>query len=580
MKNYKIFNLLALVLLLFASAACSKDDLVFDHELPQFPTKEGAYLLEVIMPQATVVDNDIYIVGAFNGGDPEAVVGDMRWKLEKCENNNVKWGIYLYPSDFAEGTSLADGYTFYNEQQGLEKSLRNEDVLHTEAPELGGRINVTVDRWAAYFETPVDPGEIPHDGYVIYVDDQTGWDALAMYAWGDAEFCGAWPGMTPTGTVEISGTRWKYFDTGAANEGLTEHLIFNNNNGGVQLNDFDVVLDRDYYVRITADGCEEVTVEPSVKHDGYAIFVINNTGWNEIFMYAWGDNIPELFGAWPGIAPTGTQKINGVEYTYWDCGQANNGLHYNFIANNNSGKQIENNDILGVDLNQDYYFLLTSDLKVEVVDPKDPPVVGPVEPDPTPETNPYTIYVHNTLGWASNYIYAWGDREVFGGWPGKAADLVVDIDGADYQAFKYDGAGETLNLILNDNNGQQVDGPAITGDNNYYFEVTANGWEAVNPNTSKTCKIYVADETGWDALTLYAWGDSEVFGGWPGVSPVGTETIGVPLKYFEVTGNGESVNLIFNNNGGGEQLADYNITLNRNYYLRLTADGVTEISKP
>ena len=53
MKNYKIFNLLALVLLLFASAACSKDDLVFDHELPQFPTKEGAYLLEVLMPQAT-----------------------------------------------------------------------------------------------------------------------------------------------------------------------------------------------------------------------------------------------------------------------------------------------------------------------------------------------------------------------------------------------------------------------------------------------------------------------------------------------------------------------------------------------
>ena len=56
MKNYKIFNLLALVLLLFASAACSKDDLVFDHELPQFPTKEGAYLLEVIMPQATLAD--------------------------------------------------------------------------------------------------------------------------------------------------------------------------------------------------------------------------------------------------------------------------------------------------------------------------------------------------------------------------------------------------------------------------------------------------------------------------------------------------------------------------------------------
>ena len=68
------------------------------------------------------------------------------------------------------------------------------------------------------------------------------------------------------------------------------------------------MLDRDYYVRITADGCEEVEVEPSVKHDGYAIFVINNTGWDAITMYACGTDLPELFGGWPGVAPTGTQK--------------------------------------------------------------------------------------------------------------------------------------------------------------------------------------------------------------------------------------------------------------------------------
>lgn len=488
MKQNKIFNLLALVLLLFASAACSKEDIVFDHELPQFPTKEGAYLLEVIMPQETAVDDEIYIVGPFNGGDTETVVKDMRWKLEKCADNNVKWGIYLYPSDFVQGTSLADGYTFYNVQQGLEKSLRDEDVLHTEAPALGGRINVTVDRWAAYFIVPDVPGEIEHDGYVIYVDDQTGWDALAMYAWGDSEICGGWPGMVPTGTVDLNGTKWKYFDTGAANEGLTEHLIFNNNGGGVQLKDFDVVLDRDYYVIITADGVEETELGPTVVHDGYAIFVINNTGWDAITMYAWGTGLPELFGGWPGIAPTGTQKINGVEYTYWDCGKANDGLQYNFIANNNNGgKQIENNDVLGVTLDKDYYFLLTSDLKVEVVDPKNPPEVGPVIPTPDPETHPYTIYVKNTLDWPANYIYAWGDKEMFGAWPGKASDGTKEIDGATYQIFNYEGAGETLNLILN--NGitddeaakQQVDGPAVTGDKDYYFVVTANGWEAVNP---------------------------------------------------------------------------------------------------
>jgi len=477
-------------------------------------------------------------------------------------------------------------------EQGLEKSLQNKDVLHTEAPALGGRINVTVDRWAAYFEVPDEPVEIEHDGYAIFVDDQTGWDALALYAWGDSELFGGWPGIAPTGTVELNGTKWKYFDTGDANKGLTEHLIFNNNGAGVQLKDFDVVLDRDYYVRITADGCEEIELEPSVEHDGYAIFCINNTGWDEIAMYAWGDGLPNLYGDWPGVAPTGTQKINGVEYVYWDCGEANNGLKYNFIANNNNhGKQIENNDVLGVTLDKDYYFILKADLSVEAVDPKDPPVVDPVptpDPTPEPETHPYTIYVHNTLGWDNNYLYAWGTGlpDLFGGWPGKAYDLVVDIDGADYYAFKYEGAGDTYNLIINngstdDATKQQVDGPAITTDKDYYFEVTADGWTAVNPAVGKTCTIYVDDQTGWDALALYAWGDKEIFGGWPGMVPTGSVTVaGVTYKTFEVEGNGETENLIFNNNNGGSQLADYPVVLNRNYWLRATAEGVTEISKP
>ena len=481
MRNNKLFTILAALCLMLLSNACSKDDIVFDHELPQFETREGAYLLEVIMPMGTNVDDDIYIIGAFNGGDSLAVVNNPKWKLEKCANNNIKWGIYLFPEDFVEGAILADGYTFFNVQQGWQRTLQNQPVTNTEVPALGGRINVTVDRWASYFETPVDPGEVEHDGYAIYVDDQTTWGALALYAWGDSEIFGGWPGAQPTGTIEMGGVNYKYFDTGKDNEGKTEHLIFNNNNGGVQLKDFDVVLDRDYYLTITDEGVME-TGAP-VSHDGYAIFIAGSTGWDAVTMYAWGDGLPELFGGWPGISPTGEQTINGVTYQYWDTGEANKGLLYNFILNNNNGgKQF---DLCSVTLDKDYYYVVDSKGGTEI-DPADPPVIGPEEPDPDPETHPYAIYVNTDLGWASYALYAWGDAELFGKWPGLFSNETKEVDGATYLVFPYEGAGETLNLILNNNGGdpsQQVDDKdhTVTADRDYYFKVTMNGWEEVNP---------------------------------------------------------------------------------------------------
>ena len=40
---------------------------------------------------------------------------------------------------------------------------------------------------------------------------------------------------------------------------------------------------------------------------------------------------------------------------------------------------------------------------------------------------------------------------------------------------------------------------------------------------------------------------------------------------------GGSCNLIFNNNGGGTQLSDYNVRADRDYFLTVTAEGVTPI---
>lgn len=469
---FRIFLLMLLPLL----GACSQEEIVFEVEKPHFDLRDGYQLLEVIVPQGTLATDKIYIVGEFNGG-LEAAVGNPEWELEKSATSDAKWGIYLNPATFVNGKTLADGYTFYNAEQGEERSLENEPVLHTEAPAVGSRINVMVYRWADYFNTPEDPGEIDHDGYVVYVVDNTGWDELAMYAWGDAEAFGGWPGITPTGKVEIDGVNYKYFDTGADHEGMNLNLIFNNNNNGKQLGDYNVTLNQDFYLELTADGVTVFDPSAVVKHDGYAVFVYDATGWDELYLYMWGST-NDLNGAWPGMAPTGTQTINGLSYTYFDMGEGNcnAGLTEHVILNNGAGKQID--DAVVFDLDRDVYIYLTSNKATEI-DPNDftPEPVEPSEPDePVVPVEPKEckIYVDNQSGWEPLYMYSWGDDfEGFGAWPGSTTTVTETIDGVTYLVFTVTGAGQTQNLIFNNNNGAQFNGPAVVLDGDHFVTAKA-----------------------------------------------------------------------------------------------------------
>ncbi len=91
--------------------------------------------------------------------------------------------------------------------------------------------------------------------------------------------------------------------------------------------------------------------------------------------------------------------------------------------------------------------------------------------------------------------------------------------------------------------------------------------------------IYALDETGWDYLGLYAWGDSELFGSWPGEGSVDVrEEDGVTYKVFLFEAESGSYNLIFNNWNNGSQAPDYTVKGGSDYYLRVTATGVTEWS--
>ncbi len=112
---------------------------------------------------------------------------------------------------------------------------------------------IGIDDFSVSGELPT----IPESKHYIYVDDQTGWDALGLYAWGDSELFGAWPGEASVGEVSFDrATTYKVFllDT----EGGNYHLIFNNWNNGKQLPDYDIVADRDYYFRIDETTVTEI----------------------------------------------------------------------------------------------------------------------------------------------------------------------------------------------------------------------------------------------------------------------------------------------------------------------------------
>lgn len=105
---------------------------------------------------------------------------------------------------------------------------------------------------------------IPTAKHYIYAQDHTSWNALGLYAWGDSELFGAWPGETWVDEVVIDGEMYKKFLLDA--ETGNYYLIFNNWNNGKQLPDYSIVANRDYYFIV--DDTQVVEVEPIV--DGVA----------------------------------------------------------------------------------------------------------------------------------------------------------------------------------------------------------------------------------------------------------------------------------------------------------------------
>ena len=533
-KIYSLF-LTLLAVTGFMSSCSNKEDIVFDHERQQFETRADRILLEYIAPFGTTPKEEIYIVGEFNGG--EEAIGNPAYLLTKAEKSDVKWGIYLDPSTFVGGKTLSDGFAFYSKTQGKEYTINGEEAVHNDNPGVGTFTNIWGQRWEAYYWEGGEAPEPEHDGFCVYVDDQTGWDVLTLYMWGDINnLNGDWPGMQVTGTWNHDGITWKYFDFGEENTGLNENLIFNNGGAGAQLKDFNFTIDRNIYLRITADGVEEISPEPSVKHDGFAVFVYDETGWDALTLYMWGD-VNNLNGDWPGMEVTGEQTINGVTYKYFDMGEGNTGLSENLIFSNAGSSQLSD---FAYTIDHDVYLHVTTSGVTEI-DPStfQPGGGGGDTPDPEPTVEKVIIAVKNSVGYADPHLYVWGDGEACGGWPGAAPVKVTDNG---WYLFELPANG-TYNLILNDNGNGQVDGPAVFTAGSHFYDVNTTWVESTNTVT-------INNQAGYTDPRIYAWGDGEIYGGWRGIKPTSNEN---GVLVFPLPNDGGTYNLILNSDSGSQQ---------------------------
>ena len=589
----RILSYLTIPALFLAAAACApKEEIKFAHEEQAFDTRSDRILVEAILPQATAADDEVYIIGDFNGGID--AVGNSAYRLTRSVAIPAKWGVYVDPSAFQGGKTLADGFTFYNVQQGLERGPKNEDVTHKLTIGTGEWANVYADKWAKYFEPPVDPSgpSLPeHDGVRVYVINESGWgSSLTLYQWGDVNnLGGGWPGMAISGTVTIAGQSYDYFEYGDEVYGLSQNLIFSNN-GDSQLADYALKFEdgvQDYFLHVTPDGVAEAPNPAEGGSSDPRSKMTETSPWSIIGSIAstgnsWNADEPMVTdGTWHaclGLAVGAGDEFKFRKDADW---AVNFGGDFAALGEAFAVKQ-DGANIKGLEDGAYDLFLNPETALVIIVKAGDPvtlPSDGGDTPDPPVEEtkDPVTVYVQDASGWEDLYLYMWGDKELCGAWPGTAVTETEKFGSVFYKKIVVDDAeGRAENLI---NDGTQTESFAVTLSGELFVSLGADAViTAIDPR-NPDIKILVNNKTDWDAIALYAYGDAEAFGGWPGATPVGFEEVkGVKYTVFGLPAEmaGKTLNLIFNNNGGGKQLDDFAITvpeeeiflnINANYYV-------------
>ena len=398
----------------------------------------------------------------------------------------------------------------------------------------------------------------------IYVDNQSGWENVALYAYAEGrnDLLGGWPGMSPaSGTVEIDGVN--YLDFEIDDTKFAAYFIFNN--GGSQTNQLWLPTARDYYLTATTSELSQKSGET------YHLYLNDQSGFGDnLWVYAYGDR--EVFGDWGNQkkSPDATEEIDAVSYKVYNMPLYKGETTFHVILSNegaDDGTRILFDDITKA---RDYYVNVTSEGATQVE-----------------ET--YHLYLNDQSGFGDNlWVYAYGDREVFGDWGNqkKSPDATEEIDAVSYKVYNMPlYKGETTFHVIFSNAGAD-DGTRklfdVTKARDYYVNVTSGGATQVD----ETYHLYINDQTGWNPFWVYAWGDREAFGNWDNQkkTPDATTTIGsveykvynMPVYKNEAT---PTYHLIFSQEGSTTVRTTFNVSEARDYYLNVTTTGVSEVGE-
>nr|MCR5456421.1 hypothetical protein [Bacteroidales bacterium] len=298
---------------------------------------------------------------------------------------------------------------------------------------------------------------------------------------------------------------------------------------------------------IVADGIASnyITVPATISYaDPSTSIFLQTDAAGDYFVWAWnGDNGGEAYteaGAWPGDKMTLLESgNNSYLYKYEFKVMPQNTPPANIIISTDNGS-VKLFDGVAFENHKTFEYS------------------KPAEVDPS-EKQGYKLYIEDLSGWEQIALYTYGQSEILGGWPGKTEYNTETVAGIEFKVFEIEGAGESQTFIINNNgNGEQIDGPQVVLNQNYYFTVSDGTFKPTEFSFR-----FKAETEG--SYYVWAWGGD--FGGesftesgvWPGdaLTLVGEEEDGFVYEYHFIKTPGiPPSNIIISTDNGDTKFYD------------------------
>lgn len=219
----------------------------------------------------------INIYAAFkNGGSKSISELDLAYNIEKYRggSNSAGFTVQLYTS--VDGRNWISAGNEFATSFEPDAETAGADVTPMETRHVTGTLNfdfvagaelylawnISATSGTSCMSAPllsIDDVEIsatlkpvPDFDYHIYIQNLAGYEKTGLYAWGDGELFGSWPGQNPIDYLKIGDVTYEVF--GHNQESGSYSLIYNNNNNGSQHKDYVVEGGKDYYFNANADG--------------------------------------------------------------------------------------------------------------------------------------------------------------------------------------------------------------------------------------------------------------------------------------------------------------------------------------